>query len=188
MGAWLSITMLLAAVGPPGGCTAGVPSSRPTYCAGPGTSKAVHPSASFSIKVSARQPSRSAQQTPIQTPVDAGSSTASVSWSEPGFFNTGAWSLTVQASLLEFQQLSDGPGLGHDGILRLRLHQHWRLGTCSQPFALSTSAQTVAGGNQALLTYSYASPLNFTLADNWKYIAETSPSCSLSLSYIATVP
>jgi hypothetical protein len=39
-----------------------------------------------------------------------------------------------------------------------------------------------------MTTFSYAVTLSFTLADNWKYIAETSPPCSLSLSYAATVP
>jgi hypothetical protein len=63
-----------------------------------------------------------------------------------------------------------------------------RSGGCSQAFALSTSPQVVAGGNQAGSTSSYSVMVGFALADNWKYIAETSPACSLSLSYTANVP
>jgi hypothetical protein len=61
-------------------------------------------------------------------------------------------------------------------------------GKCGPAFALSTSPQVVAGGNQSGSTFSYAVTLTFSLADNWKYIAETSPSCLLTLSYTATVP
>jgi hypothetical protein len=46
----------------------------------------------------------------------------------------------------------------------------------------------IAGAKQGSSTFNYAVVLNFTLADSWNYIAETSSACSLSLSYTATVP
>jgi hypothetical protein len=61
-------------------------------------------------------------------------------------------------------------------------------GNCGPALVLSTSPQVVAGGTQGRSTFSYAVTLSFALADNWQYIAETGRSCSLSLSYSATVP
>jgi hypothetical protein len=46
----------------------------------------------------------------------------------------------------------------------------------------------VASGLDTTSTLNYSATISFTLADNWKYIAETSPACTLSLTYIANVP
>jgi hypothetical protein len=47
---------------------------------------------------------------------------------------------------------------------------------------LSTSAQQVASGNEASgSNKAYSVTLNFTLADSWSYIANSS--CTLSLTY-----
>jgi hypothetical protein len=46
--------------------------------------------------------------------------------------------------------------------------------------------QTVASGSEGLLSMDYSVTISFTLADNWKYIAEMSPACTLSLNYLAT--
>ena len=59
---------------------------------------------------------------------------------------------------------------------------------CSGPFALSTADTQVAGGSEGPTAYAYSVTINFTLADSWKYIAETIPACSLSLTYKADVP
>jgi hypothetical protein len=50
---------------------------------------------------------------------------------------------------------------------------------------LSTSSQTVANGTEASGQTLYTVNLTFTLTDSWKYIAELSPQCSLSLTYNA---
>jgi hypothetical protein len=48
---------------------------------------------------------------------------------------------------------------------------------------LSTTLQTVASGNESGPTDNYAVTLNLSLTESWRYIAHTSPSCSLSLTY-----
>lgn len=184
MGGWLSITMLLAAVGPPAAVRPVSP--QPTNgLRRAGTSKAI-PAANFSLTVSPAAITFSATN-PDTAPVDSGSSTASISWSNLDF-NTGAWSLTVQASSASFSSCPTVPVSAVTVSCASVSTSIGGTGTCSPSFGLSTSAQTVASGNQGTLTYNYTVTLNFTLADNWKYIAETSPSCSLSLSYVATVP
>ena len=59
---------------------------------------------------------------------------------------------------------------------------------CSGPFALSTADTQVAGGSEGPVAYAYSVTINFTLADSWKYIAQTNPLCFLSLTYKADVP
>ena len=124
---------------------------------------------------------------PGTLPVVAGSSAATASWSALGSGNN--WSLTVQAGSSTFANCSAVPisavtvscssvnvfGLGGSG-------------SCAGPFPLSTTPQLVASGSEGLVSLTYSVTLSFTLADSWKYIAETSPACSLSLTYTATVP
>jgi hypothetical protein len=141
---------------------------------------------SFTVSVSPATISFTATN-PNSAPVDSGSSTATVSWENLDFAQ-GAWSLTVQAPSSAFSSCPTVPVSAVTVSCASVSATIGGTGTCSPPFALSTAAQTVASGNQAILTFSYTVTLNFTLADNWKYIAETSPSCSLLLSYIATVP
>ena len=54
-------------------------------------------------------------------------------------------------------------------------------GTCSGSFPLSTSPQQIAGGKQGLGTNPYSVSINFTLAESWRYVANSS--CTLSLTY-----
>jgi hypothetical protein len=184
MGAWLSVTMLLAAVGPPVAVRPVTP--QPPNGLRKAGAASVVPAANFTVNVTPATITFSATN-PSSAPVDSGSSTASVSWTNLDFAQ-GAWSLTVQAGSPSFINCPTVPVSAVTVSCASVSTSIGGSGTCSPPFTLSTSAQTVAGGNQGFITYSYAVTLNFTLADNWKYIAETSPSCSLSLSYIATVP
>ena len=124
---------------------------------------------------------------PGSVPVVAGSATASVSWTAIGSGNN--WSLTAQASSSTFTNCPTVPvsavqvkcstvsvvGLGGSG-------------SCAGSFPLSTSPQVVASGSEGLVSLSYTSTITFTLADSWKYIAQTSPACTISLTYVANVP
>jgi len=176
--------ILLSAAGAPGVV-------HPASPQPPGTlrtagARSVRPAASFTVNVSPATITFSATN-PDQAPMDAGSAPASITW-ENLDFNQGNWSLTVQATSAGFANCPTVPVSAVTVSCASASTNSGGSGACAAPFALSTSAQTVASGSQAFLTYSYSVSINFTLADSWKYIAETSPSCSLSLSYIANVP
>jgi hypothetical protein len=177
---WLSVAAFLAAAGQPAAPRPlATRSKAPTVFARPGASD-------FTLIVSPATITFSAVN-PDLAPVDLGSASASITWQNRSG-NPGNWSMTVQA---------DSPGFGNCPTVPISAvtvscaSASANVGgsaACSPRFALSSSPQVVAAGNQARSTFSYAVTLNLTLADNWKYIAETSPSCSLSLSYTATVP
>jgi hypothetical protein len=45
----------------------------------------------------------------------------------------------------------------------------------------------VASGTEGTFSRSYSVTLTYTLTDQWKYIARTSPPCTLSITYNALV-
>lgn len=127
---------------------------------------------------------------PATVPVVAGSAAATATWTALSVFDNGNWSLTVQAAAPTFTNCSWVPvsavtvtcasasvgGIGGTA-------------SCAGAFPLSTTPQTVASGSVGgVVSYNYSVTINYTLADSWKYIAETSPACSLSLNYLANVP
>ena len=60
-------------------------------------------------------------------------------------------------------------------------------GACGPAITLSTTPQTVASGRESNQTVTYTVTLNLSLTESWRYIAHTSPSCSLSLTYNAVM-
>jgi hypothetical protein len=177
---WLSVTALLAAAGRPAA------PRPPTAHAKPLTAQARPAAGDFSLSVSPATITFTATN-PDSAPVDLGNAGAWVSW-QSRVGKAGSWSLTVQAGSPGFSNCPAIPISAVTVFCASAATNTGRSGNCSPPFALSTSPQVVARGNQGTTTFSYAVTLSFTLADNWKYTAETSPSCSLSLSYAATVP
>ena len=147
-------------------------------------------SGNFTLNASPATITFTTTSNPNTTPAVAGSATASLTWTAFSIFDNNNWTLTVQASGATFANCPWVPvsavtvtcssasvsGLGGSA-------------SCSGAFPLSTAAQQVAGGVVgALFSYSYSVTINFTLADSWKYIAEQSPACSLTLNYLANVP
>jgi hypothetical protein len=124
---------------------------------------------------------------PGTAPVVAGSATASITWQVLSGGNT--WSLKVQANAPAFANCPTVPisavtvscASASSGVLG-------GTATCAGSFPLSTTPVQVAGGAEGLISYNYSVTINFTLADRWKYIAETNPACSISLTYTANVP
>jgi len=185
MGAWLSITMLLAAAGPPVAVRPVSP-KPPNGLRKAGATSGI-PAADFAISATPAAITFSATN-PDLAPIDSGNSTASVGWTLSGNPGTGPWNLTVQAGSPSFGNCPSVPASAIT-VSCASVHTHPAgSGTCSPPFTLSTSAQAVAAGTTKNPTDTFTITLNFSLADSWKYIGETSPSCSLSLSYVATVP
>ena len=61
--------------------------------------------------------------------------------------------------------------------------------SCAAPATLSTSKATLASGTlpSAGASTSFWVTLTYTLTDKWMYIAQTSSSCTLNATYLATV-
>jgi hypothetical protein len=59
-------------------------------------------------------------------------------------------------------------------------------GTCSGSFPLSTTAQQIAGGLEGDGSQSYSVSMNFTLAESWRYVANSA--CTITLTYTVNAP
>ena len=115
-----------------------------------------------------------------------GTPAASVTWNAIGLIPS-SWTLTVQAPSASFSGCPSipvsavtvtctGVSVGGNGS-----------GTCSGSVPLSTSPQKIAGGTEAFLSAGYAVNLSFTLTDSWKYVAQMSPLCSITVTYTANL-
>lgn len=166
--------------------------------AGPGAARRLHTAASvkpmansnFTLTVNPATITFTTTSNPGTTPVVAGSSAATASWTAFSIFDTSNWTLTVNATAAS---LSNCPWIPVSAVTvtcsSAAVGGLGATGACSGAFPLSTTPQQVAGGAVGgLFSYNYTVTINFTLADSWKYIAEQSPACSLSLNYLANVP
>jgi len=86
-----------------------------------------------------------------------------------GCTNIPASAVTVTCSSVTLANVGGSPGNG----------------SCTAPFALSTSATPVAGGKEGTKTDNFTIALSFTLADSWQLIPNT---CPLTLTYTGDVP
>ncbi|MEI9971829.1 MAG: hypothetical protein WDO73_07110 [Ignavibacteriota bacterium] len=124
---------------------------------------------------------------PGTNPVVAGSASANITWNVVSGGNN--WSLKVQASA---PTLTNCPSVPVSAIkVSCSAASVGSLGgtaNCAASFPLSTTAAQVAGGAEGTFSYSYSVTVSFTLADSWKYVAETTPACSISLTYTANIP
>jgi len=59
-------------------------------------------------------------------------------------------------------------------------------GACSGSFPLSTTPQQVAGGLEGTGTNSYSVSMNFTLAESWRYVANSA--CIITITYTVNAP
>jgi hypothetical protein len=118
----------------------------------------------------------------------SGNSDASVSWRASSFIS-GSWNLTVQAASASFQGCGTVPASAVRVTCSNAGVSGSGSGSCSGSFALSTSPQNVATGSEGTLNLNatYSVNLTFTLTDSWKYQAQLSPQCSLSLTYTANL-
>jgi len=115
----------------------------------------------------------------------AGNSSATVSWSTSGGSAGSTWTLKVQASAATFASCGTVPTSAVKATCTGVAGGS--AGTCGAAVNLSTSAQQVASGNEASgAGKAYSVTLNFSLADSWSYIANSS--CSLTLTYTVTAP
>lgn len=175
---WLSIALLAAAAVRP----AAVPVRR-FYPMG----VVPNAGANFTLTVSPATISFSATN-PGTVPVVSGSSTVKATWTAQGSGGTNTWTLTVRAAASTFTNCATVPVSAVTVSCSAASISGGGTAGCGGSFPLSTTAQTVASGTDSNVNRNYSVTLNFTLADSWSYIAETSPACTLSLTYTANVP
>ncbi len=116
----------------------------------------------------------------------AGSTTSTVTWSLTGGNKNQSWTLTVQAGGASFTGCATAPAAAVTvTCASASVSGGNGTGSCNGPFTLSTSPQQVAGGFEG---QNYTVTINFTLTDRWRYIAATTPSCTLTLTYTVNAP
>jgi hypothetical protein len=119
------------------------------------------------------------------SPTVAGSATTTVSWEVTTTANDN-WTLQVYANSASFSNCPTAIPVSAVAITCTNGYNGGAF-SCGAPATLSTSKVQVASGTVgAGYTYFWVT-LNYTLTDNWKYIAQTSSSCTLDISYLATV-
>ncbi len=182
MGVWLPLAAVFAVVGLPARPAA----PRPPIATGTHPAVFSRPDASFFLIVTPPSVTFNANN-PDLMPVASGGTGTLVTWQNQGG-SAGSWALAVQANAVRFVNCPTVPVSAVTVWCASATANGSKSGNCRPPFALSLAPQVVAGGSQGGGSMAYAVTLNFTLSDDWKYVAETSPLCSLSLSYTATVP
>ncbi len=116
---------------------------------------------------------------------DAGSSSATVSWSTSGGSAAGTWTLKVHANPASFTGCATVPRSAVKATCTGVAGGS--AGTCGGAITLTGAGQQVASGKESASNGApYSVTLNFTLADSWSYIANSS--CTLTLTYTVTAP
>jgi hypothetical protein len=93
------------------------------------------------------------------------------------------WTLSVAAGSAFFSGCATVP------VSAVRVACTGGSGTCTPvPVRLSTSLQQVASGPQAQGSVVYQVSLSLTFDDSWRYIAQQTPPCNLTLTYSVDAP
>ena len=178
MAGWFPIAVFAAAA---------VAGQRARPVVQPRTAASVQPLAGTTFPLSVVPATVTFQATDPDTSTVAGGSPASVSWTYNGQWFAN-WTLTVQAPSA---YLTNCPGIPASAITvtcSSSSANNFGSASCAGAFPLSTTPQVVASGLEGVLAPSYQIQISYTLSDTWKRAAQLSPSCSLSLTYIATLP
>ena len=119
------------------------------------------------------------------SPAVAGNAAATITWQVKGEPHR-RWNLSIQSDAASF---GNCPAIPVSAVLascsRAAVNPPGGgSGVCSSTAPLSGSPQVVAAGDQSSAANAfYQVNLNFTFSDSWKYIAQMSPPCTLSLTY-----
>jgi hypothetical protein len=117
----------------------------------------------------------------------SGSSPGSLSWNVLSGSHLQNWTLSVQSGSSSFAGCPTVPV----SAVRVSCGSATAsgaggTGACGGSFPLSTSPQQIAGGAEGDGTGSYSVSVNFTLAESWRYVANST--CSINLSYSVNAP
>jgi hypothetical protein len=117
----------------------------------------------------------------------SGSSASTVSWTTSSGSSSSSWTLKVQASATSFTNCSTVPVSAVTATCSSV--SGGSSGACKSAITLSTTSQEVATGKESTSSNApYSVSLSFTLANSWSYIAQQSPSCTLTLTYTVSAP
>jgi hypothetical protein len=123
------------------------------------------------------------------SPTDAGNTSVTVSWNTGATTANDPWKLEVYSVASSFSNCSTVPVSAVTITCTAGFNPGPGGFACGAPATLSTSKTIVASGT---LPYagsgtSFWMTFTYTLTDKWKYIAQMSPSCTLDVTYLATV-
>jgi hypothetical protein len=117
----------------------------------------------------------------------SGSSPGNLTWMVLGGSHLQNWTLSVQAGSTSFIGCPTIP------ISAIRVNCGSAsvsggagTGGCGGSFPLSTTSQQIAGGAEGDGSNSYSVSINFTLAESWRYIANSA--CPITLTYSVNAP
>jgi hypothetical protein len=117
----------------------------------------------------------------------SGSSPGSLTWNVLGGSHLQTWTLSVQSGSSSFTGCPTIP------VSAVRVScgsasasGAGGTGACSGSFPLSTSAQQIAGGAEGDGGGTYSVSMNFTLAESWRYVANSA--CTITLTYTVNAP
>jgi hypothetical protein len=117
----------------------------------------------------------------------SGSAPGNVTWMVLSGSHLQNWSLSVQAGSSTFTGCPTIPiSAIHVSCGSASVSGGSGTGACSGSFPLSTTAQQVAGGAEGDGTKSYSVSVNFTLAESWRYVANSG--CIITLTYSVNAP
>jgi hypothetical protein len=125
-------------------------------------------------------------------PTVAGSSAGTATLSITGGASGRSWTMSLQASGTTFTGCATVPASAVTVTCTSATDTNTGGSTgtaiCSAPFALSTTSTQFAGGKEGTVSDRYDVTLSFTLTDSWRYIAATTPTCPITLTYTADAP
>ena len=116
----------------------------------------------------------------------SGSSPARLTWNVSRGSHLQHWTLSVQSGSSSFTGCPTVPASAVQVSCSSASASRGGTGVCGGSFPLSTSPQQIAGGAEGEVTSSYSVSLNFTLAESWRYVANST--CSINLSYSVSAP
>ena len=117
----------------------------------------------------------------------SGSSPGSFTWMLMSGSHLQNWSLSLQSSSSSFVGCPTIP------ISAVRVSCGTAMaggigasGTCSGSFLLSTTSQQIAAGAEGDGSNTYSVSINFTLAESWRYVANSA--CTITITYSVNAP
>jgi hypothetical protein len=117
----------------------------------------------------------------------SGSSQGSLTWMVLSGSHLQNWTLSVQAGSTAFVSCPTIP------VSAVKVNCSTAMvsggggtGACSGSLPLSTSLQQIAAGAEGDGTNSYSVSINFTLAESWRYVPDSS--CAITLTYSVNAP
>jgi len=117
-----------------------------------------------------------------------GSSAATLTFTLRGGANNRTWTVSVQAGSSTFAGCTTIPAAAVTATCTSVNVSNLGTGACAAGSSLSTGAVTLASGSEGTGTDAFTISVKFVLNDSWRFIAQTSPTCPLTLNYALNAP